>query len=127
MQKSRRIPIELVRQSKVGDHYYCPTCGRAYDKLYSMRYHLASEACRRQTCNEEHEHEFINKQFENLNEALEYIKAQELDSQFHRRSCYSKNVYYAVSNFSIRNLKTINHFKWQVSVNSKICYIFDKF
>ena len=48
-----------------------------------MRYHLASEACRRQTCNEEHEHEFINKQFENLNEALEYIKAQELDSQFH--------------------------------------------
>ena len=70
-----------------------------------MRYHLASEACRRQTCNEEHEHEFINKQFENLNEALEYIKAQELDSQFHRRSCYSKNVYYAVSILIFENKK----------------------
>ena len=65
-----------------------------------MRYHLASEACRRQTCNEDHEHIFINKQFENLNEALDYIKAQELDSQFHRRSCYSKNVYYAVSRYN---------------------------
>ena len=85
-----------------------------------MRYHLASEACRRQTCNEEHEHEFINKQFENLNEALEYIKAQELDSQFHRRSCYSKNVYYAVSSYNIRNLKPVNLFiNWQVLISIK--------
>ena len=47
-------------------------------------------------CKADHVHQFIYKEFNDYNEALNFIKMQELDAHFYRRSVHQKNIYFEV-------------------------------
>ena len=63
----------------------CNNCRKVIKTRSSLQYHLGVAQCGPQ-CKEDHEHEWINKEFDSLEEAREYILAEELDTKFAVRS-----------------------------------------
>ena len=63
----------------------CNNCRKIIKTRSSLQYHLGVAQCGPQ-CKEDHEHEWINKEFDSLEEAREFILAEELDTKFAVRS-----------------------------------------
>ena len=76
MQNSEGIRLTIIRQpSRVDGH----TCWKIEQK-----------------CKGDHEHEFVNRRFESREAVKEYLKDNELETQFIIRATGKGNVYYEV-------------------------------
>ena len=83
-----------LRKHKVGKFYVCPHCSKIYQSDKALRGHILSETCRKPKCTEPHQHNLLSKQFKDYEDALNFIKIQEYDALFYRRSVHGKNIYF---------------------------------
>lgn len=63
----------------------CNNCRKIIKTRSSLQYHLGVAQCGPQ-CKEDHEHEWINKEFDSLEDARNFIISEELDTKFAVRS-----------------------------------------
>ena len=94
----RPLSWDEVRKYKRGKFFVCPECSKIYQSDKALKAHfLSGKKCNvKVNCKVDHQHKHIYQQFKEYDDALKYIKMQELDAHFYRRSVHQQNIYFEV-------------------------------